>query len=200
MNHWSSLTISITEILMVMKTQLKVTYLPLIPSLPLFVTTNEPLLALRGQKPSPDLAAWRLWGAWNDCGANAGVVIKNLILSTWARPLWRSFDVECIFHTSVLVHSIRSRKPRPLKAMKALLTELPLLGRDRLKTQTRNVVHWCAAKFAFNRPPFVFETNTFSYTIKGLRVQEDTAYHLHRIRLGTASKAFLILSWLFREC
>ena len=26
-------------------------------------------------------------GAWNDYGANAGVVIKNLILSTWARPL-----------------------------------------------------------------------------------------------------------------
>ena len=26
-------------------------------------------------------------GAWNDYGANAGAVIKNLILSTWARPL-----------------------------------------------------------------------------------------------------------------
>ena len=49
------MTISITDIVMVMKTQLKVTYLPLIPSWPLFVTTNDLLLALRGQKPSPDL-------------------------------------------------------------------------------------------------------------------------------------------------
>ena len=185
----------------VMKMQLKVTHLPPVPpGLHLSPRTSTTGVTRSEAKPRLGRLDDYEAGAWNDYGANAGVVIKNLILSTWARPLWRSFDVECIFHISVLVHSIRSRKPRPLKAMKALLTELPLLGRDMLKTQTRNVVHWCATKFAFNRPPFVFETNSFSYTIKGLRVQEDTAYHLHIIRLGTASKAFLILSWLFREC
>ena len=73
---------------MVMKTQLKVTYLPLIPTRPLFVTTNDHYwrYEVRSQAPLGQLDDYEA-AAWNDYGANAGAVIKNLILSTWARPL-----------------------------------------------------------------------------------------------------------------
>ena len=56
---------------------------------PPFVTKNEHYwrYEVRSQAPTWGQLDGYEAGAWNDYGANAGVAIKNLILSTWARPL-----------------------------------------------------------------------------------------------------------------
>ena len=83
------MTIFIITMVIVMNMQLKVTHMPPVPpGLHLSPATSHYWrYEVRSQAPTWGQLDGYEAGAWNDYGANAGVVIKNLILSTWARPL-----------------------------------------------------------------------------------------------------------------
>ena len=81
------MTIFIIAMVIVMNMQLKVTHMPPVPpGLHLSPRTSTTGVTRSEAKPRLGQLDGYEAGAWNDYGANAGVVIKNLILSTWARP------------------------------------------------------------------------------------------------------------------